>query len=653
MGIQLANAARLAMEALARVFEPPPPVDYLAWAEDNIVFSERESPFPGPFNVSLFPHVTEILKALSPDDPCRVVTLEGSAQIGKTAIANIFIGGSMAMDPCDFLVVHPTDDNAGRWSKLKLSPLLKGTPVLRDLFPEKSRDGSNSVLMKEHRDGLGAILISGANSPSSLSQVTMRRQVQDDLSKWEMNAAGDPESQADSRSRAHEFAKILKASTPLILPGCRITKSFESGSQEYPYVPCPHCEHMQVLEWENMHAALDPEKPEEAHFSCVSCGASIEEHHRRQMFASLEFRAHNPAAKREHRSFWIWSAYSFLQSFERIAREWLKAKGDPQSEKTFLNDTAGQAYKAASEAPPWEKLRDRAAASDYVRGKIPAGALLLFFGFDCQHDRVEGQLVAFGRDHRRFVIDYFVIPGHVSDATCQERLTALLDQTWVNASGQKIGVDLAAIDGNAWTEDVWDFAKKHGANKLIMVRGLGTDSAPLLARIRKERNQRTGKLLKYAKRFYNFGTSVVKMALYRNLAKDDALSNGYIAFPSGLDDEYFRQLTAERRTPEKRHGFIVYRWTKDETQANEGLDTMLYAEAASVKYGVRGLPDAIWARIEAERETPPRDAQAELFDTPLFVDPIPSGEMPTRPPQRPNPKPTAGPRFKRLSSQMD
>ena len=171
-----------------------------------------------PFNVERFPHVA-ILAALSPEDPCRVVTLAGSAQIGKTVIANIFLGGSMAMDPCDFLVVHPTDDNASRWSKLKLSPMLKGTDSLRGLFPEKSRDGSNSVLLKEHRDGLGAILISGANSPSSLSQVTMRRQVQDDLSKWEMNAAGDPESQADSRSRAHEFAKILKASTPLVLPG--------------------------------------------------------------------------------------------------------------------------------------------------------------------------------------------------------------------------------------------------------------------------------------------------------------------------------------------------------------------------------------------------------------------------------------------------
>ena len=32
MFIQIANAARLAMEAAARVFEPPPVVDYVEWA---------------------------------------------------------------------------------------------------------------------------------------------------------------------------------------------------------------------------------------------------------------------------------------------------------------------------------------------------------------------------------------------------------------------------------------------------------------------------------------------------------------------------------------------------------------------------------------------------------------------------------------------
>jgi phage terminase large subunit GpA-like protein len=95
MFIQIANAERLAMEAAARVFEPPPVVDYVEWAKDNIIFSDRESPYPGPFNVERFPHVAPILAALSPEDPCRVVTLAGSAQIGRPS--------------------SPTSSSADRW----------------------------------------------------------------------------------------------------------------------------------------------------------------------------------------------------------------------------------------------------------------------------------------------------------------------------------------------------------------------------------------------------------------------------------------------------------------------------------------------------------------------------------------------------------
>jgi phage terminase large subunit GpA-like protein len=82
-----------------------------------------------------------------------------------------------------------------------------------------------------------------------------------------------------------------------------------------------------------------------------------------------------------------------------------------------------------------------------------------------------------GPDFRRFVIDYGVIPGHISEGM-PGRLDALLKQTWPNAFGRKIGDRLAAIDGNAWTEDVWALGQAASASKLIMVRGRGEDSAP-------------------------------------------------------------------------------------------------------------------------------------------------------------------------------
>jgi phage terminase large subunit GpA-like protein len=618
--VHTANAERIALEAIAAAWAPPPPVDYLLWAEDNIVFSKRESDHPGAYNRELFPYFDEILRALSPDDPCRIITLMKSAQLGGTVLANIFACGTLAMFPMDFMYVHPTEGNAQRWSKMKLAPMLKNTTALRALFPQKNRDGSDSVLYKERVDGQGAILISGANSPASLSQVSIPFQVQDDLAKWETNAGGDPEAQADSRSLGKEFAKIFKISTALTMPGCRITRNYEDGSQELPYVPCPHCNHMQVLRWENMLEHLDEEHPEKACFYCEAeeCGAAIEEHHRPWMVKRLEWRAQNPKAKRYHRSFYIWSAYSILQSFERIARAWLKAKGDPASEQTFLNDIVGLAYEAAGDAPPWEELRDRGAESEYAIGHIPPGALVTGLGIDVQGDRCEWQNVGWDKDLRRYVIDYGVIPGFIGEEETKKALDALVKQTWPNAFGHRLQADKVAIDGNAYTAEVWSWVKRHPKGRVIMVRGARSETAPRLQLVKQEYDEKTGKPKKYSKRFYNFNGSIMKMVFYKNTKKQDQLEPGYVFFPRGLEDEYYRGVTSERRVAVKnKDGYEVWKWKKDPGQANEPLDTMNQAEAAATSYGIRKMPDALWAQLEAIRETPPPESQLDFEDLPL------------------------------------
>jgi phage terminase large subunit GpA-like protein len=599
----LANVERLAREALAAGLRPPEPIDYLVFAERHVVITD--SPLGERYVRRQFPFFDEILRALSPADPCRTVTVCASAQIGKTTVANVFTCGSLVMGKGNVLYVLPTEDAGRRWSRMKLAPMMRATPILRDAFPQRSKDAADSVMFKERKDGLATLLITGANSPAALSQITVHVQIQDDLAKWPSdNTAGDPEIQADSRSRAIEFAKIFKASTPLIEGSCRITKNFEQGSREMPYVSCVHCQHPQVLEPDNFLAALDPERPEHPCFTCVSCGGVIEERHRPALLASFEWRAQNPAAKSEHRSFWLWSAYSQLQSWARIAREYLKVRGDPSGEQVFRNDTCGLTYRALGEAPPWENLRNRAASSHYVRGTVPPGALLLMAGIDIQVDYVAVQIVCFGAEYQRYVVDYLIIERHISDPDCQRNLDLMLSRTWRNHVGYEMAIDFAAVDGNAWTEDVWSFAQRHPSSKLIMVRGRGDDNAPRLALVKRERNPTTGKLLKYSKRFYHLGVSGLKMALYRDLQKVEATDRGFVHFPSGLEDSYYQELTSERRETIRRHGFTVFRWTKDAKQRNEALDTMVIATGAAIKFGVYGFSDKRWKTLAQEREVP-------------------------------------------------
>ena len=638
MATLLANPERARHAVVSEAIAPPPPVDYLAWAKANIVFSARLTDYPGPYNEELFPFFSEVLRAFSPDDPCRLVTLRKSAQVGGTVLANIFTLGSMHMDPGDFLYVHPTEDNASRWSKQKLRPLLLETTALAPMFPERSRDGGSSILYKERADGRGAIQISGANSPASLSMISMKRQVQDDLAKWEINSGGDPEGQADSRSEAYEFAKIFKNSTPLIMPGCRISRNYLSGTQETYHVPCPHCGAMQPLEWENMRERLDEAHPERACFWCVKCGAAIEQHHRASIVRRGVWIAKHPERAREHRSFYIWAAYGPLQSWERIARRWFNLqRGGPDdrggdskeakaAEQVFFNDTLGIADAVTGTSVPWEDLRDRADETGFRRGTVPQGAYKLTLGIDVQQDRVEWLLVGWGRNRHRYVVDRGVIDGsnaapgesacsgHISEPDVKAALSRLVEREWLDVHGNRRRANLAAIDANAWTDDVLGWARGHPVSRVIAVRGVGQESAPVFWQVRHEKN-RKGKNRKIGSRFFNFNASLLKARLYLYLAKSDPEQTGYVHFASGLGDEFFQQLTAEHRVGKTaKNGFTTYGWEKKPGARNEALDMMNQAETAANRLGIQFMGEEDWDACAAELERGPASPQLDLED---------------------------------------
>ena len=611
----------------SEVIAPPPPLDLNRWARENVRFGS-ESPFQGPYNSDLFPFFARILEVLGPEHPSREVVIKKSAQLGGTVIAQIFVGGSMDIDPCGIMYIHPTADNASRWSKTKWKPMLRQSTALSGLFADpKSRDAASSTLYMERRDGRGWLQISGANSEASLSMISVKKQVQDDLSKWENNDAGDPETQADSRSKAFAWAKILKIGTPLVEPGCRISKAFENSTQEHFHVRCPHCDHLQALEWENMLAYIEEFPDEDPCFTCPACGGLIEQHHRAEMNRRGEWVAHKPAAKVI--GFHLWTAYSPLTSWASIRDDWFKAKGDPAKEKAFMNDGLGRAYKGADESPPWETVRDRAANGDYKLGIIPLGGLKIVIGMDCQGDRVEWHCKAFGRDLRRWTIDYGMVEGHISDTETRAKLDAVIAQTWKDEFGNRRGVDMVAIDGNAYTEDVFDWAKRHPASKVMMVRGAKSDLAPPLVKVKREKNKE-GKPLRYAGRFFNVGVAGMKMALYANLKKTDPLARGFCGYPAGLDDDFFQQLCAERRVLKKtKTGFDQYQWIKDAAQRNEVLDTENYCEAAALRLGWRTLRDEAWDALEAELEKPQPGRQTDFED--LLMQPQPSISLPAPP----------------------
>lgn len=654
----LTDARWLALQTEAEIIDPPPPVDLRRWAVDNIVFAEGPRA-GGRYIAEDFPFFDRILEALSPDHPCRIVSLRKGAQLGGTVLAMIFSAGSTDMDPANFLYTHPTEPNARRWMRMKFKPFLRGIERLRAIFAgERTKDASATGFYIERKDGRATIQLAGAASPSSLSEISVKRQVQDDLAKWDDdNGAGDPEGQADSRSKAFDDAKIFKNSTPLVADNCRITKLVKSGSDERYHGACPHCGQIHELDWESFRANLESgADPDDCYFTCPNCNGHIHEHHRAKFTAparGAKWVAKHPERARYHVSFSLPSYLSPLSRWGEMAHKWVAAKGDPNSEQSFFNDYLGLAYNRAGEAPPAEILHKRAEESGHAKGIIPRGFPLFTLGIDCQGDRVEVQAVAFGPNRRRAVVDYTVVAGNITETETRAELDKIVTRAWPNEAGQRITPDIVAIDGNAYTDDVYEWAKKYPRSQVIMVRGVFPDTAEIIAPVRRD-SEGKGKRKRtrtFGNRFFNVGVSVLKSTLYEFLKRTDPLHRGFVAFARGLGSEYFEQLCAEtRKEITTSGGRKVWRWTPKPNKANEALDTMNYAEAGATLKGWTRWDDEAWEILFAEREQPPTNPGEQLDMEHMLLTAPPKSTNPTPPETaKPADKPTRDKLLDRLA----
>jgi phage terminase large subunit GpA-like protein len=631
----ITSAEAIVAQAIAEAMRPPAPPDITRWCEENIVFDQR-SPMPGPFRIDLFPFLKEIHEVLSPEHPSREVTIRGSAQWGKTvSVIQPTIAAWHEYGPLDSLVVHPTQSAATEWVDNKWLPMRRQAPALRRIFGEGRGENKDAKFNQETIDRNGSLKVASSGSPADLTGTSRRLVVMDDLSKFEPTAFGDPEALAESRASGFEDAKILRVSTPMIFGTCRITRAYDRSDQRQYHVPCPHCGNMAPLTWENFRRNIDPERLHAAHFTCDSCGAVIEHSDKQAMVRQGLWIAERPGG--EHPGFHLWRAYAPQRDWASIAVDYAKAMGwqslalsheteaaiakqvETETEQTFYNDVLGLPYEQASAGPDWTALRDR--VEDPSNGDVlprtilPARGLILAAGVDCQDDRTEIHIVAFGKNYQRWAVDYVVIPHPISDQACWDALDAYLRAEWRTERGLKIGLDMMAIDVGTFTDAVWAYAKRHPWSRVILVKGASTQTGPVLQPMKFERRS-DGQAKRSQKRAFMLNVSQLKADFYAWLKKDDPLDRGFVHIARGMGDEYYRQITSEVRVLRRnRAGVTTSAWELAEPgRRNEGLDTMLYAEAAARRKGWTSLTEAQWEQLEAERGAAPAEPQGDLFD---------------------------------------
>jgi phage terminase large subunit GpA-like protein len=246
---------------------------------------------------------------------------------------------------------------------------------------------------------------------------------------------------------------------------------------------------------------------------------------------------------------------------------------------------------------------------------------LITAGVDVQADRLEMEIVGWGRDEESWSIAYHVIPGDVTRNEVWDHLEGLLLAEYLHASGLPMRIVATCIDCGFKDATVLRFTRDRYNRRVYAIKGRAGES-PIWPRKPSRKNQTP---------FFMIGVDAAKAAIYDRL-KIGKPGPGHCHFPMGRDLEYFEQLTAEKKYTRYHNGFPKQEWRKPANARNEALDARNYAYAALYALYASGLKLAVhcdrFARmVEARRGStrPATAAPASRPDTPEPRTPAPSG----------------------------
>ena len=552
------------MQKVNNTWSPPPNLKISAWADSYRKLSPEASAEAGQWKTDRAEYQREIMDTFNDPNIQRIVCMT-SSQVGKTEIVLNLIGYFVDQDPSPLLVVQPTLQMGQAFSKDRLATMIRDTEKIKDCFKEaRSRDSGNTVLHKKFAGG--HLTIVGSNSASGLASRPIRVLLLDEVDRYENSAGteGDPTELAIARTKTFWNRKIYMCSTPTIKGLSRIEAAFEESDQRYFYVPCPECGHKQTLKWQNV--IWDENKPETARYCCEECGTLIEESKKQQMIRNGEWIATKPTINTA--GFHISELYSVWSTWGEMATSFLESKKRPETLKTWINTSLGETFEEQGTGVEYESLLER--RLNYDATTIPEDVLVLVAGADLQKDRIEIQTLGFGKNYNCYVIDYKIFWGDPNAANVWVELDNYLKKRFTTESKRILTISCTCIDsGGHHTNQCYQFTKPRQGRRIFAVKGSSQAGKPII--------NRPTFVGKNKAVLYSIGTDTAKEVIYARLAADPETSNLY--FPADVDEEYFKQLTSEKRVTKFVRGRPSMVW-KQIRDRNESLDTMVYGFAA-------------------------------------------------------------------------
>jgi len=465
------RAVRRYRDMRRAIWSPPERLKVWEWAERSVVLSERTTPFPGPFRVSVTPYNRGPMEAYT-DRHVKLIVLVYCTQSGKTeCMILVTTAYDIAQDPGPEVIVLPNADMARSFSETRLQPMLDNCA---EVACRKPSDPDRYKLLEMHFDRMTLNLL-GSNSPANLAQRPVRNVKADEIDKYPAASVREADALSLVLERYAAFwnRKGVLTSTPTFVDG-NIWRFWRRSDQRHYLVPCPHCGHYQKLimgtdeeyeffadvcqrpsgdkdaqyrlRWPKDCAISDLD--DAAWYECEKCGRKIYDKDKRHMLDGGRWSPAAESAGGGIAGFHLNALYVPWIKFGEVAAAFLRSKRYVDELQNFYNSKLALPWDAVAHGSDVIKLesilQQQVGTAGYQINECPADVIFLTCGIDVQAHEIwyvvrgwgygeSSWLVSFGRvavetDQLPAFVD--AARGIVTHAYARPLILAAIDSGW-------------------------------------------------------------------------------------------------------------------------------------------------------------------------------------------------------------------------------
>lgn len=585
------------LDFFAKGFEVKEILTVTEWAERYRYLSSDISAEGGLYRVSRTPYFKQIMDDLSDTSRVRQVSVMAGAQLGKSEAGNNFLGYIIDRQGGSVMVVQPTEDSVKKFLRQRIEPMIDNCHSIKRKF-DKS-DDKRKIDNTSQKDFTGGTLtLAYSTSAATLASTPVKYLFLDEVDRFKMDVGneGDAFTLALRRTNTFSDKKILAVSTPTLEHNSRIYEEYLKGDQNHYFMTCPHCSNDEFeFTKDNFKYEIDKNDFKNIGFQCNACGRLITEKYKSNMVKNGRWKPTNPSPQKNHKSYYINSAYSLLgYGWNDLAQEVDNAKGDDDRQKSVINTLWGLPYKenVIDSTTSEELVATRVDNDDiYPENKLNKNVVYLNMTVDTQDNRLCYAIVAY-TNKTRYVLKYDEIYGDVGSDHIFKIIDQIADAKFYYEDDNKfMKVKKILVDsGGHYTTEIYNQVNKRDS-RWVAIKGVNTGM-----NYRESDNtylsvDQNGKPFVGSKKLVLLNVMNGKKHILSALKKTNLEDLNYIHIDhSRFDITFFDMLTSEIITRKSKNGILVDEFKKIKDR-NEALDLLCYSYLDAKTTGIFDLSD--------------------------------------------------------------